>query len=236
MTADGCIFKNRPALRLTLAYKDHHHVEKFKQSIKSQAPIHIGKAGGYIDKNGNFSKASSLFIQNKELYNALVNLGFTSRKSSNEVPVKLPEELIPYYIRGLFDGDGWISFGPSHRDLGFGMGEEILIYIKECFEKYANVKDTYQVKYYKTIFRYRISCKKEILKALDFMYENATIYLDRKYDKYLEFKTAVLGQQTQKAKNDNGGIKLETPPQSKDKKIVGQSEPKAEEIVSSNNI
>lgn len=188
LTADGCIFKNRPSIRLALSEKDYAHVEKFKKALKSDHTITIVPAGGYTDKNGKHSMAASITIQNKKLYNDLINLGFTSAKSLNEKPVELPENLIPHYIRGIFDGDGWISFSDKHRDLGFGMGKEILIYIKNNFEKYGNVKNSYNVRYFKKIYRYRISSKIEILKALDFMYNNATIFLDRKYEKYLEFK------------------------------------------------
>ena len=71
--------------------------------------------------------------------------------------------------------------------------------------------------------------KSDYLSFFDAIYNNSSIQMDRKYNEYKKHKNnAVLGQQTQKTKNDNGGIKLETPPQSENKKIVGQSEPKVE--------
>lgn len=187
LTADGSLFKNRNSIRLALAEKDKDHVVKFKNALKADHSITIVPAGGYIGKNGERAMAASITIGNKKLHDDLVKLGFTSKKSCNEKPVELSEELIRHYIRGLFDGDGWISFGPSYRDLGLGMGKEILEYIKYCFEKYANIKNTYKVQYFKTVWRYRISSKQEILKALNWMYKDSTIYLDRKYQKYLEF-------------------------------------------------
>ena len=131
--------------------------------------------------------ACGITIGNKKLYNDLKKLGFTSRKSLHEKPVILPDNLINHYIRGLFDGDGWLSFGKNYRDLGFGMGYEILEYIKKCAEKFADVKKDYKVMKFKNIYRYRISSKEEILKFLNFMYKNATVYLNRKYQKYLDF-------------------------------------------------
>lgn len=211
MTADGCIFKDRPQLRLALSEKDYDHVVKFKHALKSEHNVVKTPAGGFKRKDGTHIMAASISIQNRRLYNRLKELGFTSVKSGHEKPIDLSPHLIRHYIRGLFDGDGWISYSEKHRDLGFGMGEEILLYIKECFEKYAKIKNSYKVLYFKTSYRYRISSKKEMLKALDYMYKDSNIYLERKYNKYLEFKNAVLGQQAQKTKDDYGGIKLENP-------------------------
>lgn len=57
--------------------------------------------------------------------------------------------------------------------------------------------------------------KDDYLAFFDAIYDNANIYMNRKYNEYKKHKdSAVLGQPTQKTKNNNSGIKLETPPQS----------------------
>jgi hypothetical protein len=184
LTADGCIFKSSNGIRLSLMHSDHNHVEKFKKSIESEHPIEIRKSGGYSDT----ALVSTLTITNKHLHQALINLGFSSVKTLNERPAKqIPEHLIHHYIRGIFDGDGWITYGYNYREIGFGMGKDILEYIKDIFERLAGVKTTYKVKFRKNVYIYRISAKQEILKALNFMYSDATIYLDRKYNRYLNF-------------------------------------------------
>ena len=76
------------------------------------------------------------------------------------------------------------------------MGEDILLSLKDVVEREANIKP-YKVLPFKSIFRYRITSKREAIKLLNYMYENATIYLDRKYENYLKF--AVLSQKSQKA-------------------------------------
>jgi intein/homing endonuclease len=187
LTADGNLFKDRNSIRLALAEKDKDHVYNFKKALNADHNVTIVPAGGYIGKNGERSMAASITIGNKKIHDDLVKLGFTSKKSCNEKPVVLPEELTRHYIRGIFDGDGWISFGPNHRDLGFGMGKEMLEYIKKIFEQYAKIKPTYDIKWFNSVWRYRISSKQEILKALEYMYKDSTIYLDRKYKKYLDF-------------------------------------------------
>lgn len=102
------------------------------------------------------------------------------------MPTILDSHLIPHYIRGIFDGDGWISWNNNYSEFGFGMGFDILNYIKNIFENNVNIKE-YGIKPYKKIFRYRITSKKEIMKILDYIYKDANVYLDRKHDRYKEF-------------------------------------------------
>ena len=182
LTADGCIKKNRYQISLGLSIKDINHLEKYKKSLKSEKNIKIEENYSFNNK----SVMCYLRIDNKKMYTDLLNLGFSSKKTMNEQPVELSEDLINHYIRGIFDGDGWISIYGRHAEVGFGMGLKILQYIREKSEQYAKIK-RYKINPYKTIFRYKFQSKREILKFLNWIYKDATIYLDRKYEKYLQF-------------------------------------------------
>ena len=178
--ADGCIKSNINQLSIGLSEKDINHLEKFKNSIKATNPITIEETNAF---NKNY--ISCYFrINSKKLCNDLIKLNIYPCKTQCEIPSNIPENLYNHYIRGIFDGDGWVSYGHGWCDLGFGMGKDILVYIKDKFEKYAFVKTSYNVLPYKTIFRYRLTSQKEIRKALDWLYKDATIYLDRKFEIY----------------------------------------------------
>ncbi|MBF8984688.1 hypothetical protein IZY60_14185 [Lutibacter sp. B2] len=185
--ADGCLKKDTNQLSIGLSYKDRKHLEKFRTEIKSNKPISNEKA---TVKN-KIHRTSYFRINNKKMYNDLLKYNVCNNKSCNEKPVILEQQYSSHYIRGIYDGDGWISWGKGWSELGFGMGYEILSFIRDNFEKYAGVKN-YKIIPYKKIYRYRLTSKKEILKALNYMYDNGNVYLDRKHERFLNF--AVLGR------------------------------------------
>ena len=191
LTADGCIKRNKNQISLGLSIKDYNHLEKLKNSLKSNKKIYIEKYGTNYKKDA----VSCYFkFDNKHMYNTLLNIGFSSSKSMNEKPINMNNNLIRHYIRGIFDGDGWLYFNKNSCEIGFGMGLNILLYIKSIFENNINLKE-YKIKPYKNIYRYRITSKKEINKILDYLYKDSNIYLHRKYEKYLmycRFKTKSL--------------------------------------------
>lgn len=62
----------------------------------------------------------------KEIWQALKNLSIEQNKSGHErIPKNIPSDFIPDFIRGLWDGDGFI------RDNLTGIG---LVGSKECLE------------------------------------------------------------------------------------------------------
>lgn len=181
IVADGCL-KGNNQLSIRLSIKDIDHLEKFKESIKSNHKINI-ETSVIRDKE---YKTCVLRINNTRLYKDLLKLNVEPNKSLNERPAIIPPQFISHYIRGIFDGDGWLSWNHNCAEIGLGMGYDILNYIKECAESYANIK-SYEVKPYKKIYRYRITSKIEIMKILNYIYKDSNIYLNRKYEKYLEF-------------------------------------------------
>ena len=182
ITADGCLKTDINQLSIGLSRNDINHLEKLKHDISSEHPINLETA----TINGKVYETCSIRIGNKKMYNDLKKLGIESNKSLHEIPAELPNNLIKDYIRGIFDGDGWLSWNSNCAEIGFGMGYDILNYIKENAEALAKVKE-YQIKPYKSIYRYRITSNVEIKKLLDYMYIDSTIYLNRKYEKYLDY-------------------------------------------------
>lgn len=190
LTADGCI-KSNNSLSLGLSYKDIKHLNKLKKSLKTDHPIYINTTKAF---NKEY-KTCYLTISNQQIVNDLKKLGFITNKTLNERPIDIDISVANHYIRGLYDGDGWISFGKNYCELGIAMGYKIINFIREQLMKYTNIKE-YKIIPYQNIFRYKITSKYEIEKVVNFLYSNANIYLDRKHKKILNF--AVLKQITLK--------------------------------------
>ena len=182
ISADGHIGKNRNSIKITLALKDKKHVEKFKKSIKSEHSIVIRKHEAF----NNVFEAAEIVINNKKIYSDLYNLGLRNLKVNHLLPKDVPDELMHHYLRGLYDGDGWFTLTPRSREIGIGMNRPILEFFDKQIVKFLKIKSR-PVKEYKSISRYRVAHKDDIKKILDWFYEDATVYLDRKYEKYKEF-------------------------------------------------
>ena len=182
ISADGHIGKNRNSIKITLALKDKKHVEKFKKSIKSEHSIVIRKHEAF----NNVFEAAEIVINNKKIHSDLYNLGLRNLKVNHLLPKDVPDELMHHYLRGLYDGDGWFTLTPRSREIGIGMNRPILEFFDKQIVKFLKIKSR-PVKEYKSISRYRVAHKDDIKKILDWFYENATVYLDRKYEKYKEF-------------------------------------------------
>ncbi len=96
LTADGGIIKNAKtyALRLELAEQDAEQVRAFTEALGS-------------DKSPwNRRGCVGVSLDSWRLVASLERLGIGQRKSATVQPWDGPEDLMPHYWRGLFDGDG----------------------------------------------------------------------------------------------------------------------------------
>lgn len=186
--ADGCLSKTQTSSRIEikLAETDRCHLEKFKRSLQSEHNI-----GTYVGTNGyNIGKPyCSIAIVNQHLADGLMRNGVVYQKthilkfpSENQVP----EHLIKHFIRGYFDGDGSVY---CHKDSGIGGisftgTENMLNGILDSIK--AIIPTTTQVYKYrdKDIYDLKIGGSNYFRKCYEYLYDNATIFLDRKKDKF----------------------------------------------------
>lgn len=184
--ADGCnTLQNR--VKLSLHEKDKEILEKIKDCIGYKGTLK------YLIKEKPRANQWSLLISSKEISEDLSKLGCVPRKSlvlkfPNEEQV--PSHLLSHFIRGYFDGDGGISVGKVYS-IHFVGTQEMLTGIMTTLDKELNItiKKLYNPKHTKgkNFYSLIINGRFQIKKILDFLYKDATIYLDRKYQRYQEF-------------------------------------------------
>ena len=181
--ADGAITKrnkNDTSYRLELCLKesDYNHIYKFKKFTGTSNKISYKKS-----KLGNSYRIS---IGGKKLTEDLINKGCVPNKSLIlKFPTSdiVPDNLIFHFMRGYFDGDGWIGFDSKktfHRTNIIGTKNFIIGYCNKL--NIHNIENRLRKKGNVYQFEFR---KQESNKMLDLFYSNCTIYLDRKYDRYL---------------------------------------------------
>ena len=93
--ADGCIYRNK-IFDITIHAKDKYILKQFAKELEYEGPIQ-----DYVDRQAARINFSCVVI-----YNDIVALGGTERKSLTVQFPKVPEEYLADFIRGYFDGDG----------------------------------------------------------------------------------------------------------------------------------
>ena len=181
MFADGCVHINeeRHIYQVSLGSNDIEHVAKFYHNIGATNKMSIHK---------NHAK---VFVCCKYLCNALINLGCTPRKSLTlrfPVEQQVPDNLLHHFIRGYYDGDGCVSCNLKGHKYSCGvLGTfEFLSSLRDKLKTKCDMSDKliYTIKNNKA-FNLTYASNSDLHKLFRYLYDDATIYLDRKYKKFL---------------------------------------------------
>ncbi|MFQ5956403.1 MAG: helix-turn-helix domain-containing protein [Candidatus Brocadiales bacterium] len=178
---------------------DRDHLKKLKASLNSSHPIVLDKRTLFRFK-----------INNKTLCKALIRQGVVPRKSSKELtPPQMPKELLRHFWRGYFDGDGSLYItlhgpkqksGSKYKQWGFNLlGSRTLL---ESFVEWAWSQGLlsrrlplHRIRNSKT-FETKSRRDADICNVMKALYKDATVYLDRKMDKYRQL-TSIDGKDGQ---------------------------------------
>lgn len=181
IAADGCILENG-TLKISLAEKDSSHLEKFNKSIESNRPI-LFKKETYIYKDGKTRKNPLVLYHGKTLAKDLEKYNIVPRKSFSFEPTLelINPNLHKHYIRGYFDGDGWISIGKNTKEVGFAGTESTCNVFSTHLIENCTIRN-YSITQLKNIYRFRVNNLDSITSILKYLYGDATVYLDRKYN------------------------------------------------------
>lgn len=111
IVADGSIMGSRKhTFRLRLSSKYKYMLEYFKNDVQFTGPILEGTTKA-SKMSGKVYSYSELIINNKNFVNSLIKIGVVERKTYQDIEYinYVPDEFKPYYLIGLFDGDGHIE-------------------------------------------------------------------------------------------------------------------------------
>lgn len=173
--ADGYVDSEKSELILGLGEKDKDHIIKFQNFLETNCP--------YKDKINNQNKSYRFFrIYDQKICNDLEKQGLYRKKSLTLSPnFDIPNEFLIAWSRGLFDGDGSIfPVKNSANSVRYRMDligtEAILNYIMDLWQIKKKLDRN------RSVPKFVIAGKNEVNKILHLLYDNASIYLDRKYN------------------------------------------------------
>lgn len=168
--------------RLQLKESDKHILETFKEKINYTGNLLFVKS-----KNIKHSNSYLLRINSKKLSKDLSKLSCIPAKSHHTYFPDIPEKFHSHFIRGVFDGDGCIHISGGQKCFTI-MGNILLvekiqeILIKKCNLKKNSIRVSHKCK--NNIVEFRYGGNKTCLKIFNYLYENATVFLKRKFEKF----------------------------------------------------
>jgi hypothetical protein len=175
IAADGSIHKSGRSLSIAIAESDIDHLHAIRNAIGCNNEIHTKKrSSGYQG-----GPLAVLNLCRVEIVHDLATLGILPNKGSHLRFPSIPSHLESHLVRGLFDGDGHISNRNfsliGTKDLIAGVQSSIHHHTG-CFLKNEVANGISRLVGYRHDYV-----------VLEWMYDGATIALQRKFEKYKTF-------------------------------------------------
>lgn len=182
--ADGT--QNGNQFQICLKIDDKEHLEKFRKTIDSNHSIKK-----IIKKNHKAGFAALFQISSKRFCKSLQDSGCVKNKTFIVKFPHLPDYLNRHFIRGVFDGDGTI--GIMNKKYGYKKWS-IYSASQDFCKSITNIltKENIDVVLYerrykdnrKPGFNVEIHKQNEFPKLYNYLYKDASVYLQRKKNKF----------------------------------------------------
>lgn len=173
IASDGSVYENR--IRLGLQECDFSHIEKFRDFIDKRLKI----IKTVKNKKQVMYNVAFRSIETKQY---LCSIGITEKKS---LTMNYKKEITRDFLRGIIDGDGYIRSDGTEVSIATGsiiFANQLRDFIIKTFNINCTIRKTkpqlYCVGVYGSI---------NVNKILE-IYENADIYLERKYQKAISIR------------------------------------------------
>lgn len=190
LAADGCVYSKSSyskVLSLSLAQKDLPHLEVFKTNLNYTGTIRSAiTRHSLTNPNWNDSIKNNICISSTQIFNDLKRFGIVPAKTKIlEFPNWLIEHpLVNHFMRGYNDGDGSFFHDKSRDRICFELRgtASFLNTYKQIIESNVNFKNKTNITTPDSTSKLKYYGKKMMPHIVDFLYKNATIFLQRKYD------------------------------------------------------
>lgn len=143
------------------------------------------------EKNRGKYIAYRLELNSKHLTRTLAGHGCHQTKSFNIKFPHLSQKLIRHFVRGYFDGDGFLHVNKSDNQMNIGMvsTKEMITKISKLLKSIrVNSYISYPERYTGNTCRLDSGGSRQVLRFCNWIYHDATIYLDRKFDLFTAYR------------------------------------------------
>lgn len=190
--ADGHNRVDKGGVILELQEDDKSLLEKINDITENERPL---RKVALNNKNPSWKNQYNLLWQSKYLSNVLNEYGMCQRKSLVlEFPKWLNEELYSHFIRGYMDGDGCVCYMKNNHKIQVSMvGTRIFLEAiqKICEEIGVKSYITHDKRANEAICQLSIVSNICSTTFLDWIYSDANLKMERKYNKYQQFLNSI---------------------------------------------
>lgn len=178
-------------LSLEVSTKDIDIIHKLAAMLHFEGNIQYRTMN--VNKDFNNTRTACISIHNKYLVEQIIKKGIPARRKSYVAtyPDTIPESMHRHFIRGLIDGDGWVTY----KKLSRRSFSAITLGLCGTYELVSSAKlhlpiDCSQNKIFQnSINNYSWTIQgKKAFQICEWLYKDATIFLDRKYKAYCQAK------------------------------------------------
>lgn len=189
--ADGCNNTKRNTIRISLQECDEYLLKELYKDVKCDKEV----SHSY---NKIYNKRYSFIIlQNKYFSKSLMDKGVEDNKTFKiKFPSEdiVPKRLIRHFIRGYFDGDGCVSIYNNNKSVidivgNYDFIKELNNYINNNIDNMY--KDNITKSNTSNVYNLLRSGNYKVQRFMEYMYKDSSIFLHRKYDKYLKIKSNI---------------------------------------------
>lgn len=194
--ADGCNFPPKGTVFISLQESDKDLLEKIRKEIHSECPLKFVDQSKRTNSNYTYNNMYTMSMYSKHMCSSLEKLGVVKNKSLVLKYPDIPNNLHSHFLRGYFDGDGSIYRHVKKENnkmitLTFTSTEKFCVKAKEIIENELNIRCAiYDASCHNGITKVLTITGAAAKKLLDWMYNDADLYLERKYNRYIEYTAA----------------------------------------------
>ena len=192
--ADGNVVKNKDGYRISIGLqeRDSYILDKFAHYCNFNGPILFVKKATERHQNQKL-----LQIYSKDLYSGARTQGLHDNKTFTLKFPTIDTQYIKHFIRGYFDGDGCVFIkkykNQTSTSVQFLGTYDMCHSIKDILSKTLNLRSNTKILSKKTIFKYTVNDRKDLLKIFKFLYENiGDCYFTRKLEKFKDVEAYII--------------------------------------------
>lgn len=179
IAADGSLDPGMQRVKISLQARDRDILDKLLAAVGADFEVRL------VDHQGHAQ--CKVDLNSKILKEDLMSKGLLPNKSltmPGEVMNHVPEPLVRHFLRGFFDGDGNVFLGGEYKS---GKKYSVTVIGTRAFLEASFAKHFPSVaplKKYAScdMWYWRVSSVAQVFGFLKYIYEGATVYLDRKYN------------------------------------------------------
>lgn len=198
--ADGCNFIKKQTISMSLQECDKEILEKIRMELGSSKELEFLEYSKRKDMDNDYHYADMyrLLLFSSHMCEVLNDYGMIPNKSLKlEFPEWLDESLYSHFIRGYFDGDGSLCIrfnkhGWFQSFITFTSTDSFCKRVQEIIIDKVGISGggIYEASSKNSITKVlSISGINQDIALLNWIYKDADLYMERKYQKYLELLT-----------------------------------------------